>query len=212
MDDFLIYLVYVLLFLNLIFYSISFFRKEKANVFFVWYIVSSCIMQFSMEVLYRLAIHNLIVVNTFFIIQFILLGLFFKSLFTNKKQIMYVQYSMYLGLFLIACQYVYDYNLLFDFNLFAISLTSLLLVCYALMHLYNQLATEKVYYFITIGIIIYMLPSTVLYLIGNLTENLSEDFKYISWQLNACLVIVQQVLYLYECKVSFLKKEATLKI
>lgn len=207
MDDFLIYLVYVVLFLNLIFYSISFFRKKKVNAFFVAYIVFSCIMQFSMEVLYRLAIHNLIVVNTFFIIQFILLGLFFKSLFTNKKQIKYVQFSMYLALFLIACQYVYDYNLLFDFNLFAISLTSLLLVCYALMHLYNQLVTQKIYYFITIGIITYMLPSTVLYLIGNLTENLSDDFKYISWQLNAFLVIIQQLLYLYECKVSFCKKE-----
>jgi hypothetical protein len=207
MDNFLIYLVYAILFLNLIFYSISFFQKKKANAFFVSYIAFSFCMQFSMEILYRLSIHNLLLVNSFFLGQFILLGLFFKSLFSNKKQIRYLQFSMYLALFLIICQYAYDYHLLFEFNLFVITLTSLLLVCYALMNLYNQLTTEKMYYFITIAVIMYMLSSAVLYLIGSLTKNLSDDFKYISWQLNAFLVVLQQSLYLYECKKIFLENK-----
>jgi hypothetical protein len=52
-----------------------------------------------------------------------------------------------------------------------------------------------------------MLSSAVLYLVGSLTKNLSDDFKYISWQLNALLVILQQSLYLYECKRIFLENK-----
>lgn len=159
-----------------------------------------------MEMLYRFKITNLLLVNVFFIGQFILLGLFFKSLFIVKNQKKYLLWSLLSGLLLIIIESIYNYNLFFEFNLFEIILTSLLLVSYALMHLYNQLTAEKVYYYITIGVIIYMLSSTVLFLVGNLTNDLSDEFKYLSWQLNAFLFIVLQLFYLYEWKVSFYKK------
>ncbi|PWB19040.1 hypothetical protein, partial [Flavobacterium sp. HTF] len=156
---------------------------------------------------YQFAFKNLLLVNFFFIGQFILLGLFFKSLSEDKKQKKCMQISMFFVLFLLTCQYIYNYNFLFEFNLFAITLTSLFLVCNALMHLYNQLTIEKKYFFITIGVIIYMLSSTVLYLIGNLTNDLSSDLKYLSWRLNAFLFIVYHLFILYEWKASFFKKE-----
>lgn len=207
MDDFLIYLGYIILLINLILYSISFFRKEKANIFLVLYIAFCSFMQLSMEILYQFAFKNLLLVNFFFIGQFILLGLFFKSLSEDEKQKKCMQITMFFVLFLLACQYIYDYKFLFEFNLFAITLISLYLVCNALMHLYNQLTTEKKYYFITIGVIIYMLSSTVLYLIGNLTNDLSNDLKYLSWRLNALLFIVYHLFILYEWKVSFFSKK-----
>lgn len=159
-----------------------------------------------MEMLYWFKITNLLLVNVFFIGQFILLGLFFKSLFIIKNQKKYLLWSLLSGLLLIIIESIYNYNLFFEFNLFEIILTSLLLVSYALMHLYNQLTAEKVCYYITIGVIIYMLSSTVLFLVGNLTNDLSDEFKYLSWQLNAFLFIVLQLFYLYEWKVSFYKK------
>jgi hypothetical protein len=159
-----------------------------------------------METLYRLKITNLLLVNVFFIGQFILLGFFFKSFFIIKNQKKYLLWSLLSGLLLIIIESIYDYGLFFEFNLFEIILTSLLLVSYAIMHLYNQLTTEKVYYYITIGVIIYMLSSTVLFLVGNLTNDLSDEFKYLSWQLNAFLFIVLQLFYIYEWKVSFYKR------
>jgi hypothetical protein len=207
MDDFLIYLGYIILLINLVLYSISFFRKEKANIFLVLYIAFCSFMQFAMEILYQFAFKNLLVVNIFFIGQFVLLGLFFKSLCENKMQKKCMQISMFFFLFLLVCQYIYDYKFLFEFNLFSITITSLFLVCNALMHLYNQLTTEKKYYFITIGVIIYMLSSTVLYLIGNLTNGLSSDLKYLSWRLNAFLFIVYHLFILYEWKASFFKNK-----
>lgn len=205
-DNFLIYLGYTILFFNLILYNISFFRKGKANVFFVCYLIFSFVMQFSMEMLYRLKITNLLLVNVFFIGQFILLSLFFKSLFINKKQKNCVTYSMCLVLFLIICQYCYDYSLLFVFDLFEITVTSVLILIFALLHFYNMLSEQKTYYYITIAVIFFMFGSTILYLVGNLTLSLSDDVKYLTWTLNAFLFIIYQLVILYEWKVSFSKK------
>lgn len=163
-------------------------------------------MQFSMEMLYRLKITNLLLVNVFFIGQFILLSLFFKSLFINKKQKNCVTYSMCLVLFLIICQYCYDYSLLFVFDLFEITVTSVLILIFALLHFYNMLSEQKTYYYITIAVIFFMFGSTILYLVGNLTLSLSDDVKYLTWTLNAFLFIIYQLVILYEWKVSFSKK------
>lgn len=207
MSDFLIYSSYLILLINLILYSISFFRKGKANVFFVEFLFFISILQLVMEILYHQKIDNLILVNLYFLGQFILLGLFFRSLFTIKNQKNFILWTLISGVIIIVVHYIYDYKVLFKFNLFAIVLTSLLLISYALIHLYNQLTTEKKYYYITIGSLIYLLPSTVLFLIGNLSSGLSNDFKYISWQLNAFLIIVQQLFYLFEWKVSLFNKK-----
>ena len=69
-----------------------------------------------------------------------------------------------------------------------------------------MLTGEKKFYFITVGLIIYLLASTVLFLVGNLTINLSSEFKLMSWNLNAFFVIVNQLFILYEWIVSFRSK------
>ncbi|KVV15305.1 hypothetical protein AP058_00968 [Flavobacterium sp. TAB 87] len=206
MADFLIYSGYLILFINLILYNFSFLYRRKANIFFIGYLIFSLGMQITMEVLYQLGFHNLVVVNIFFLGNFILLSLFFKSFSKTREQENFIGYTLVAAVGAIIVQNWRDTQLLFQFNLFAITLTAALLICYALIHLYNQLGTDKSYYYVTVGIVIYLLSSTVLYLIGNLTQNLSPDIKYLSWQLNALLVIVLQLFYCYEWMVTFSKK------
>jgi len=66
-----------------------------------------------------------------------------------------------------------------------------------------MLTETKRYYYISIGIILYFLSSTVLFIIGNLTKDLSDDLKFFSWMLNAFLFIVYQFFILYDWKISF---------
>jgi hypothetical protein len=205
-NDFLIYSVYLVLFINLILYSFSFFRKEKANVFFVSYLAFSFVMQFSMELMYHLRINNLFAVNIFFIGQFILLGFYYNSLFRVKSQKIFVKISILVALLLLAWQFVMDSSQFLKFNLFEITLTSLLIVVFALLHFYNMLTESKKFYYISFGIILYLLASTVLFLIGNLSLGLSKDLKYLTWMLNAFLSVVFQFFILYEWRVSFYKK------
>ena len=198
MDDFLIYSAYLILLLNLILYSYSFFRKEKANVFFVSYLAFSFLLQIYMEIIYFLRGNNLLAINIFFVGQMILLGLFYNSLMHIKSQKLFVKTSLIIALMVLGVQFIMDPNQFFKFNLFEISLTSLLIVVFALIHFYNMLTDNKEYYYISIGIVFYLLTSTVLFLVGNLSLELSLDLKYITWMLNAFLIVVYQLFILYD--------------
>lgn len=198
MDDFLIYSAYLILLLNLILYSYSFFRKEKANVFFVSYLAFSFLLQIYMEIIYFLRGNNLLAINIFFVGQMILLGLFYNSLMHIKGQKLFVKTSVIIALMVLGAQFIMDPNQFFKFNLFEITLTSLLIVVFALIHFYNMLTENKEYYYISIGIVFYLLTSTVLFLVGNLSPELSADLKYVTWMLNAFLIVVYQLFILYD--------------
>lgn len=170
------------------------------------YLFFSFVMQLSMEVMYHLKVNNLPVLNTFFIGQMILLGLFYNSLLKLKIQKLFVKVCIVVGLLILVIQFALDPIQFLKFNLFEIALTCLLIVVFALLHLYNMLTEGKMYYYVSIGIIIYLFASTVLFLIGNLSFSLSDDLKYLIWTLNAFLALAYQFFILYEWKVSFYNK------
>lgn len=207
MIDFFVYSVYLVLLVNLILYSFSFFRKGKANVFFVSYLAFSFLMQFSMELMYHLKLNNLFFLNMFFIGQMILLGLFYNSLLNLKIQKIFVKVCIVVALLILVVQFTLDPGQFLKFNMFEIALTCLLIVVFALLHLYNMLTEGKKYYYASIGIIIYLFASTVLFLIGNLSFSLSDDLKYLIWTLNAFLSLVYQFFILYDWIKSFYKKD-----
>ncbi|OXG04519.1 hypothetical protein BC749_10818 [Flavobacterium araucananum] len=207
MDDFLIYSGYFVLLVNLILYTYSFFRKEKANVFFIAYLAFLVVVQFSMELMYHLHMNNLFAVNIFFIGQMILLGLFFKSILKIKSQKLFINWSLLIMVLILAIQCYIDSGQFLKFNLFAITTTSLLSVVYALLHFYNMLTDDKEYYYVTVGASSYLLVSTVLFLVGNLTIGLSDELKLMTWNLNAFFVVAYQLFILYEWMVSFKTKK-----
>lgn len=203
MIDILIYSGYLILLINLILYSFSFFRSEKANVFFVGYLAFVFAMQFIMEVMYFLHLNNLFAVNIFFIGQMILLGMFYKTVLKNKKQKKFVKYSLIGVLLILIAQLLIDYNQFLKFNLLGITVTSLIIVVFALLHFYNMLTDEKEYYYLSVGVIFYLFASTVLYIVGNLTSGLSNEVKYLSWSLNALLILAYYLFILFEWKIRY---------
>jgi len=208
MFDVFIYISYFILTIDLILYTYSFFREKKANVFFVCYLAFSFLMQFSMETFYHLRMNNLFLVNIFIIGQMILLGLFYNSIFSLKSQKKFVLISILIALLILAIQFIMDWNQFLRFNLFEITLTSLLVVIFALIHFYNMLTESKEYYFISIAVVFYLLTSTVLFLIGNLTHNLSKEFKFLSWELNSILLIMYYGFILYDWKKNLSRSSA----
>ncbi|WP_379683150.1 hypothetical protein [Flavobacterium procerum] len=200
---FFTYFGYFLLIINFILFSKGFSKFGKAFRIYVCYLFLLVIVQFTMEVMVFFNINNLSLVHLYFIGQFMLLGLFYKELFQNKAQKKIIQISLLTGIFILAIQYVLQPELFFKFNLFEITITSLLVVFFALLYLYNMLTDEKKFYYITVGLVIYLLASTILFLVGNLTLGLSEELKLITWTLNAFFVMVNQFFVLFEWKKSF---------
>lgn len=161
-----------------------------------------------METLWYLEMNNLFLVNTFFIGQMILLGLFYNSILKIKVQKKFVKISLIVALLVLTIQFISTPKEFLKFNLFEITMTSLLIVVFALMHFYNMLTENKTYYYVSMGIIIYLLSSTVLFIIGNLTSTLNNDVKYISWMVNAFLNVVYYLFILFQWKVSFSPKKS----
>jgi hypothetical protein len=159
-----------------------------------------------MEIIYFLRGHNLYVINVFFIGQMLWLGLFYNSLMRIKKQKLFVKASIISALVVLGVQFVIDVDQFFKFNLFVITLTNLLIVVFALIHFYNMLTENKEYYYVSIGLVFYLLTSTVLYVVGNLALEFSADFKYIIWLVNAFFILIYYLFILYEWKVTFFDK------
>lgn len=200
------YVGYFVLLLNFILYSRGFSRNGKTFRYLVYYLSILVVVQFIMEILVLQSINNLFLVHIYFIGQFLSLGFFYKRLMKTKAQGRIVQYTMIAGSFLLVLDYCFYPEQFFKFNLFEIAVTSLLVVFFAVMHLYNMLSENKQYYYLTIGIIIYLLASTVLFFVGNLTIGLSDAVKFLTWNVNSFLVILFQLLIFVEWKKSFSRK------
>lgn len=201
-----VYLGYFILLLNFFLYWGGFSKYGKTFQYLVYYLTVLVIVQVSMEILVLQSIDNLYFIHVYFIGQFLCLGFFYKTLMKTKTQVAIIQYSMLAGCVILIVDYTINPEQFFKFNLLEIALTSLLVVLYAVMHLYNMLLEKKQYYYLTIGIITYLLASTVLFFVGNLTIGLSDAVKFLTWTLNAILVIVYQLFILFEWKISFYNK------
>ena len=167
------------------------------------YLYFAFIMNAIMYVYYILHRSNLVFMNLFFIGDMVLLGLFYSSILKTKWQKMGVKLSIVTALLFLIFQIALNVEQLFTFNLFVIALTCALLLVFAILHLYNMLTDKKDYYYFTIGLILYLSSSTILYLVGGLTVKLPDNVKLISWNLNAVLMIVYQLFILYEWNIRF---------
>ncbi len=201
-----VYIGYFLSFVNLVLFMKGFSFHDKDFKIFTWYLgIIFCIQMIATTYVF-FSVNNLFLSHFYFIGQLVVLSFFYSSLLKTKTQKKFLKIAFAIGILALSIHYYLDPSQFLKFNLFEIAVTSLLVVVFAMMHLYNMLAAEKEFYYVTIGIIIYLLGSTVLFFVGNLIIGLSNEFKFLTWTLNAILVIVYQLFILFEWKKSFYKK------
>ena len=184
-----------------------FFKQGKASKIFTVYLLGTVVVQIISKIFLMLYENNLFISHFYFIGQFILLSAFFKSLYKTKTQKTIANWILIIGVSVLAVQYVIDPNVFFRFNLFEIFITSFLIIIMAAIHLYNLLSEEKVFYYCTIGILLYLSGSTILFFVGNLTAILSEKYQFLRWTLNAVLVVIYHLFILFEWRQSFYLKK-----
>nr|WP_315233139.1 hypothetical protein [uncultured Flavobacterium sp.] len=198
---------YLILFFNLILFIKGFANQGKAYKIFTWYLGVVFTIQIISNIFMRMNTNNLFLSHFYFIGQFILLSFFYITVLKEEFQKKLVKAGLVIGLLALSIQYAYDTSLFFKFNLFEIFITSFLLIIYATIHFYNMLNEKKEFYYVNVGLLIYLLGSTILFFVGNLTAILSPKMSLFTWILNALLIIVNQFFILIEWKKSFYKKE-----
>lgn len=204
----LAYTGYFVLLLNLILFSTQFFKETKAYKIFTIYLALSCIIQVWAEILILQKSSNLFLSHFYFIGQFILLSGFYKQILKQDgMQNKIVTACFVVVLLILGVQFASDNTLFFRFNLLEIVITSIVLVVLASFHFYNLLNEKKEFYYVNIGILVYLLGSTILFLVGNLMTSLSAAFNKIPWVLNSFMYLLYQIIILIDWKRRFSNSE-----
>lgn len=186
-------------------------RYGKAFDYFAYYLLYSLIIQVFAEILSILYVNNLFLSHFYFLGQFLFLNFFFRELICSKKQRALWNKFFFISILVIFIQYFIEPQMINKFNLIEIFLTSFFIIIGATIYLYNLLEKQKkVFYTISIGLIIYLFGSTILFILGNLTNVLSENYTKIPWILNSVLYVVYQVFIFLEWSVlsKILKNES----
>ncbi|MGK0323089.1 MAG: hypothetical protein ACJAR4_001122 [Psychroserpens sp.] len=198
-------LIIVILIINSCVYAWSC-RTPKSSAalnYFTVYIIAIFIVQFSATILAIYEKNNLYLSHFYFIIQFIGLSLFFKALFI-KTQKKIVNFLLILILGLLGIQYYTTPDLFYQFNNLEIFITSVPLIVYSIIHLYNSLNKPPRYMYINAGILIYITTSTLIYILGNFLATQDNNIAVTNiWFLNKVLYIVYMLLIMLEWKMIF---------
>jgi hypothetical protein len=196
----------ILLFLNLVLFVKCFSGQGKPFTIFTFYLALMFLIQMSSSMMSRFGINNLYLSHFYFIGQFFVLGLFYGTIFKTKKLKKDTLAIGIIGLAIIGVEYIFDPSQFFKFNIFEIFITSLLVMIFAVIHLYNMLSEKKEFYYINWGIIIYLFGSTILFITGNLIVTLNREYTKLPWILNAFLYIIYQLFITYEWYSNFSKR------
>lgn len=195
---------YLIQFMNVILFYRGFSKNRKAFQFFFYYLFTMFVIQIIVSLFQFFNMNNLFLSHFYFILQFILLSCFYLNLNMNDLQKRIIKISLFFCIALLVIQYTLDAEQFFKFNLFEIFITSFLIIIYAVFYLYNLLdQKEKKFYYINLGIIIYLFGSTVLFLAGDLLTLYALRLEISIWILNALLFIVYQILIFVEWKKNF---------
>lgn len=175
--------------------------NNKVYKYVAIYLIALFIVEFFCNIIgYLNPGANFYLSHFYFNAQFILLSLVFYRLFTNQKLKKLVIVNYIVITLIIVGMYLADLDSFWEFNLFEIAATSALLIIYSLIHLNNTLGRKKEYFYLTLGLILYVLCSSLIFLFGNYELVFIEDPYIDIWIFNTLFYIVYQVLIFTEWK------------
>ncbi len=199
-DEFFGYLGILLIILNsfLFLYSYKKYGRNLSYKFFSFYLICALIVNLVVFILAKYSINNLFLSHYYFISQFILISLFYKSLF-NKNQGDIVSVVFLIVISILGFQYIIWPELYFKFNTTEVFLTSFPLVVYSIVHLYNSLNKPGKFIYINAGILIYLSTSTLIFILGDYLSSISNS-KAVNniWFINKVLYVIYLLLILTE--------------
>lgn len=193
------YLELVLILVILYLYSkhnaIQDFKRQFKILY--WYFIVEFIILIGTSILHYYKINNLIVSHIYFVSQFILLSLFYKSLFSyGQKQ--FVNTLLVIIPLIIGVHFYWFPEKIWKFNVLEIFLTSIPLVIYSIIHLYNSLTRKKIFLYVNVAVLMYLSSSTLIFILGDILTSMTRTMVLDIWIINKVLYIGYLVLFIIE--------------
>lgn len=189
-----------LLIVNFLFFLFIVFKQKKAVKTFMFYLLAMVLIQITSVVYNYHSLPNLYLSHFYFILQFLILSYFYFEILKTNFQKKVVKIAVPVCLTLLGIQYYLNPDLFYKYNTFEIFITCIMIIIYSMFHFYNILNEKKQYYYINIGIFVYLFGSTFLFMVGNLINTMNSDFGHITFILNNVLYLFYQVYILIEIK------------
>lgn len=198
----------LLLCINVILYITGFSKHGKAYTFFTLYLLGVCIVQIIMDFFASRYYNNHFLSTYYLFIQFILLSLFFHGLFKpiSKKKAHAIAVLSSIITIGFVLQYALYPQTYYNFNSAGFLITSVVLVIYSVLYLYELLTKKLVFYYVTVGILLYLISSALIFASAAAIVTLHDSLYMYIWKTNAGLFIVYQLLITWEWKQRFLPK------
>ena len=190
-------------------YLIGFFKHGKAYKIFTIYLIGVLSIDYVSSNLYSwFRIYNVFMHHFYELFQFVILSYFFSLLLKTRAQLFTVYIILIvLPIFLLA-RYLIDPNLFFEYNLLETYLTTMPLIVYSSMHLYNNLGEKSDFYYGNIGLLFYLFTSTFIFLIYRLYAVLDIDDKIgdVMTIVNITLQYIKFGFFFYQWKLIYFNK------
>lgn len=195
----------VILIINVILYFTGFLRKDKAYKYFSIYLFCIAVIQVIMMVLASKSQNNHFLSTYYLVLRFVFLSLFFYHLLNNINPIKgkIVKFASATACIFMAIQYIVQPELYYVFNSLGFFITSVLLILYSVLYLYEMLSQKLPFYYVTIGIFVYLISSALIFASAASIVSFKDSVSMTIWIVNAALFILYQLLILWEWKKQF---------
>ena len=180
-----------------IFYLKSFAENSKAFKIFTIYLVVIAIIQATMKYINDvLDQQNLFLFIYYFILQFVLLSLFYKELLNAK----WIYLVTIVALVFFGVQYVMEPDMYYRYNPIGASVAQGIIVIYSIMYFYKCLSEQGEFLIVNVGIFMYLLSSTLIFSSGNLVFDLNfpKTTAKLLTNINLFLYLAFQLLIIVE--------------
>ena len=185
----------VLLVVNSILYSKHIITNNLVYRYFAIYLVLMAINQLANTILFELEIPNIFLSNTYLILQFLMLSLFYYEMFKAELQRKYILIVMFILLFILGVQYIWTPDLFWKYNTFGIITTSSVIISYSIIYFFYYIADKQlILYLVNSGILIYLLGTILIFSIANVGLKLDPKVEIALWVLNAIIFLVFQII------------------
>lgn len=197
----LIGLVFLLINAILFFYSRK--GKDKVYLYLMLYLMIQFVVELCCNIIGMIYPNeNFFLSHYYFIIQFVLLSLFFSNVLLNPflKKMVYV--NLIIVLISLVIQYTETPSLYWKFNNYEIGVTSLLLILYSVFYFYENIRNAYIYHYFCMGLTFYLTSSCLIFLTGNTQLVFSNEPVYLDiWIFNSLFFILFQILIFKEWKI-----------
>ena len=141
--------------------------------------------------------------------QFVILSYFFSLLLKTRAQLLTVYILVIVLPIFLLSRYLINPNLFFEYNHLEPYLTTMPLIIYSSMHLYNNLGEKSDFYYSNLGLLFYLFTSTFIFLFYRLLVvfEIEDHINDLMININITLQYIKFAFFFYQWKLIYFNKD-----